>query len=267
MSLSAEKLNAILAQPRWKLARATELSNDLKGRIQRFSVAVDCKVTLRPTDGGMVWQVACKPISPPPELSYVFGDIVHNLRTALDWLAIVVVEANEGNPKGVYFPFSKDENGFDEALHKSNLRRAAAAVVDEVRNLKPYYGGHDLLRMLHELDIIDKHRKIVSTVLGSIPTSVKIKTLSTPPSMYEGRVGNSVEAAFIQTPFPIVNGYRSALIPSSESELIGHELPVEPVLLLMEAPWLFSDAAGLTDDFLGICKDIIDRIEKAAKAA
>tara|TARA_R110002110_G_C13459853_1_gene718110 strand:- start:856 stop:2028 length:1173 start_codon:yes stop_codon:yes gene_type:complete len=97
----------------------------------------------------------------PNDFALIIGDAVHNLRAALDLLATDLVRANGGSTKSVYFPFSNNGEDFDAMLERRNMGRAAPDVVDMLRALKPYHGGDELLRGLHDLDIADKHLLLI----------------------------------------------------------------------------------------------------------
>jgi hypothetical protein len=100
----------------------------------------------------------------PCHLSVIIGDVIHNLRAALDLLASDLVLMVGGNTKDVYFPFSNDADGFEEMIKKRHFDHAGEDIVGIVRSLKPYKGGNDLLRALHDLDITDKHKTLIPTV-------------------------------------------------------------------------------------------------------
>jgi hypothetical protein len=90
------------------------------------------------------------------ELPLIFGDAVHNLRVALDVLANDAVALSGTPPKDVYFPFGKDPEHLEDMI-KKKMKGAAPDAKALVRSLKPYDGGNDALRALHDLDIKDKH--------------------------------------------------------------------------------------------------------------
>src|SRR5438874_575713 len=52
----------------------------------------------------------------PVEFSAIIGDVIHNLRAALDLMAVQVVRLNHQSDEDVYFPFSKSAARFDEAI-------------------------------------------------------------------------------------------------------------------------------------------------------
>jgi hypothetical protein len=92
------------------------------------------------------------------------GDVVHNLRTALDHLAhqLVLVGTPEGIPaRQVEFPIldSKEDYEKRKAAKTHGMRADAIQAIDD---LKPYKEGNPALWRLRELDNIDKHRMILS---------------------------------------------------------------------------------------------------------
>lgn len=92
----------------------------------------------------------------PADFPLVLGDATHNLRVALDVLANDAVALSNTIPKGVYFPFGKDPAHLEGQINEK-LKGATPDTKDLVRSLKPYPGGNDALRALHDLDIQDKH--------------------------------------------------------------------------------------------------------------
>lgn len=110
----------------------------------------------------------------PQEISAIFGDAVHNFRTALDILANDLVALSGLRPKKVYFPFGKDAASFENEL-KVKMREAPDAIKDIVRSLKPYIGGNELLRAMHDLDIGDKHIAILKMAHAGLTGSLPVK--------------------------------------------------------------------------------------------
>jgi hypothetical protein len=90
------------------------------------------------------------------------GDIIHNLRSALDHLAHQLVRI--GSPgkevsRRIEFPIAKDLATYesDKTGKIKGMRPEAKKAIDE---LKPYKGGNDSLWRIHELDNFDKHRAL-----------------------------------------------------------------------------------------------------------
>lgn len=99
---------------------------------------------------------------PPIEWSTVVGDIVHNARSALDHLAWRLVEAGGGTPSDTtYFPIVEAEARYGEKLRKA-LKGASQANREAVKALRPWRNGDADLWRLHRLDIVGKHRLLVT---------------------------------------------------------------------------------------------------------
>jgi hypothetical protein len=98
---------------------------------------------------------------PPPELSLVIGDIVHNCRTALDHLAWQLVLANGATPgDNTAFPIARSKDSFP-SFAKKCLKGVSKQAFSAVEALKPYPGGDDPFWRLHQLDIEDKHHLLI----------------------------------------------------------------------------------------------------------
>ena len=127
------------------------------------------------------------------EMGAIVGDIIHNLRSALDLLACDLVLANGGNPKGVYFPFFKTADGLNKKIKDRDFNRAGPDAVALLTRYQPYEGGDSPLYAIHLLDIIDKHRMLVLNddyASWTVETSSSgVQTVSTPETItYTQRV-------------------------------------------------------------------------------
>jgi hypothetical protein len=91
------------------------------------------------------------------------GDVIHNLRSALDHLAWELAKWETGfppEPRDCFFPIGRDRENY-----KSMKRRAVAGMSPEakkaIHKLRPYKGGNEALWRIHHLDIVDKHRHLL----------------------------------------------------------------------------------------------------------
>lgn len=105
----------------------------------------------------------------------IFGDAVHNMRVSLD---VAVNEAmgmltNKTYGK-FYFPFASSKDELPKQI-ASKMRGAPQALVGLVEGFRPYHGGNQLLRGLHDLDIKDKH--VISIGLSARFTTGPIQVL------------------------------------------------------------------------------------------
>jgi len=112
-----------------------------------------------------------------PDISSDFalgaGDILHNLRSALDHLACALVLANRGRIT------SRTEFRIVENAPRTNKDRARLAgkiegMREEAKNyihsVQPYQQGNkaNALRRLHKLNIIDKHRLVLTFAIAMV---------------------------------------------------------------------------------------------------
>lgn len=119
-----------------------------------------------------------RPVNPPPvadHWSAVVGDALHNLRSALDHLADQLVRLNGGSPnKRTQFPVLLRPSRWNPCTNCSEpavprvgggISAAAQAVIEEIQPYKGTETGQWLAR-LHELNVIDKHRRFVIATTG-----------------------------------------------------------------------------------------------------
>jgi hypothetical protein len=124
--------------------------------------------------------------TPPEALSLVVGDILHNLRSALDYLAWQLVLANGGTPnEHTQFPIH------DSRLTSSGKSRAVqiaggvgAAVIPLLEGLQPYLHAHSAkshpLSILKRLSNIDKHRRLHVVRGATTPVQIVLKRKGLP---------------------------------------------------------------------------------------
>lgn len=173
-----------LTGPKLKLARAKSHLADFESAIVAYRESEP--YTLRfehdaSTGENVFYVVLTKCL--PPELSVIAGDVVHNLRSALDQMVCGLVRANGKQVRtGNGFPIMGSEKSFDEAC-VGKLKNVSAKADRFIRRLKPYRGAADAFWMLAELDNLDKHNSIVPVLIGKAQTvtQIAIPFLSIPP--------------------------------------------------------------------------------------
>jgi hypothetical protein len=111
-------------------------------------------------NGRKYWRVRVRE-EVPLEFSAILGDSIHNLRAALDLLACELVRLNHQNDDDVYFPFANSAADFPPMLARRHMDRSSPQVQALLHSLKPYRGGDDELRAIHDLDIVDKHQMLI----------------------------------------------------------------------------------------------------------
>jgi hypothetical protein len=100
----------------------------------------------------------------------IVGEVVHQLRSALDHLACQLVEANGGTvTKQTRFPILESAKD-SEARIEGLLKGASIKAIRFIKALKPYNGGNQHLFALHRLNLADKHRLLIT--VGAVRESV-----------------------------------------------------------------------------------------------
>lgn len=102
-----------------------------------------------------------------PKLNALISEILHSLRTALDNLAYQLFlvcrtdPADEG--ERIYFPIY-DDSKTTEADAFGKIKTFRDEMKDAIRKVNPCKSGNLLLWVLHKLDIINKHRRIIVNI-------------------------------------------------------------------------------------------------------
>lgn len=102
---------------------------------------------------------------PPPLLSVIVGDLVHNLRSALDHLAWQLVLANGKTPTGsTQFPIFSQQPASDSELRRwsARVKGMSPEVVEQIAAIQPYTVGDNAraygLAILNAFSNGDKHK-------------------------------------------------------------------------------------------------------------
>jgi hypothetical protein len=98
----------------------------------------------------------------------ICGDAVHNLRSALDhayWETVSPIAQNDSERRQIQFPFKETKDGFDKAVKEGFPARVSDQFRDAILGLRAYKepGGNELLYLIHEFDILDKHKLLIPT--------------------------------------------------------------------------------------------------------
>lgn len=154
-----------------KLNRTEQLIGQLADSIEGYDAA---KLVPRQLNEEIIgWIITLE--REPDEVQAILGDVVHNMRSSLDHLAVTVVGLNEENTKGVYFPFAESVDELDAQIKRKHFDRASTEALDILKSLKPYRGGNAALRAIHDLDVMDKHRTLIPVfTLGAQQDEIEI---------------------------------------------------------------------------------------------
>jgi hypothetical protein len=163
-----------------KVERAEKHIVDLCTEWDRFKIdAYGYSASDNLDSGERIWRLD-RALPIPNTLSLITGDAVHGLRCALDHVIYRLAEVRCRKlplPTRLYFPVGKDRADFIAALeaaaeHKSRkfgiVKRLGPEVGEAIKAIEPYEGGRGrTLWHIHQLDIIDKHRSLLTAALNN----------------------------------------------------------------------------------------------------
>jgi hypothetical protein len=152
---------------RAKIERAKEHIADLERAINAFDTSKQHTTCTKvdPQTGQIIFYLASMtPI--PPKIALIAGDALHNLRSALDYLVVQFYTTGKfrsgmSNITKIRFPIFRTSDSY-ETKFAGEIEGSDKCVENAIRATKPYKGGNNDLWALHELDIIDKHRMLLT---------------------------------------------------------------------------------------------------------
>jgi hypothetical protein len=159
-----------------KIDRAKQHLEELQKEIDTFFKLQPYKVSTKrePQTKRLIYYLT-DVISVPNKISLISGDVIQNLRSALDHLAYdLFVKENNGTVSAthIYFPIGKDFQTYEKLKKTKGIPSEKLITIDSI---KPYKGGNDTLWKIHALNIIDKHRQLMT--VGSKFGAVDIGSL------------------------------------------------------------------------------------------
>jgi hypothetical protein len=170
---------ASLEPVRLKVARANEHLDALKVEIARYYDTNPAEFVADPTihtdsNGEEYVFGRFKADTPPEHIAVVIGDVLQNLRSALDYLVWELVLANKEQPgKKNSFPICNSPKDLSNELRRGRLGGVHAEAITEIEALQPYFGGAEVnksfLWNLEQFSNINKHRRVLLTVLRTLP--------------------------------------------------------------------------------------------------
>jgi hypothetical protein len=153
---------ADLTDAKLKIQRAYKHFGDFYDLLDAFIKSDPCHIIPErdPNTHEVIYRVGSD-IVIDNDLRLIAGDMIQNLRSALDYSACALVLANGGNV-GTHtsFPILPDALGTPKG--ESEFTRKVEGMSDKAKDLiracKPYQGGNKTLWWLHELNRREKHR-------------------------------------------------------------------------------------------------------------
>jgi hypothetical protein len=147
-----------------KVARAQRHYAELEEALKVFFSTNPYKIATRRNNAGRIVYYLSEVTDVPTDLTLIAGDVIQNLRSALDHLAydLWAKESNgHGREDKIYFPIDKDGPSYNrnKAGRTQGISARSRGIID---SLRPYPGGNDNLWRIHALNNRDKHRLLVT---------------------------------------------------------------------------------------------------------
>jgi hypothetical protein len=194
LAVDVERMCLAAAKNNQEIDLEYEQLNGKKEHIWRLSESVECD----------------------PRLPMLFGDVVHNYRTALDHLAWSLAKLAHVNPSSsTYFPVKEIEpSGGSSNITIDDRIAPDNAINTFVQSVQPFVTYSDAgyfapIAQLHRLDIADKHRVLlVSAVNVDFATFVSDPGVEVSSLSYGGSVsaGSIVMRAYSKEPTVLLEG-------------------------------------------------------------
>ncbi len=199
-----------------------------------------------PEDSGRLrWILREQRPDPVPRADFglVLGDAVHNLRSSLDHLACGLIAEVSRSPltRESSFPVFREPGPKTPQQVKSlvcgKVSGARQDLIDKLCALEPYEGvHHELLWALHHLDILDKHRLLVTAAgatgsvmwnLGQMARNLADTAFVDAPEeireMITGAPNHWIEINATVVTFPLEDGTELTSAPKDIDSSEGHE--------------------------------------------
>ena len=142
-----------------------------------------------PKTGGIQYCVVEAP-GVPVEIALLSGEIIQNLRSALDYLIVQLLDVEGKKPNArTGFPVYDSREKFEaDPFRKIELIQRQSAI-DTIRATNAYKGGNDALWKLHRLNLRDKHNLliVVGMDFSTIDAFGHFKRMGIMPSQIETR--------------------------------------------------------------------------------
>jgi hypothetical protein len=170
-----------LGGARAKLARAKEHFTVLEKRIQEFLATDPYRVVITADPAKGIYLVKIHEPKPLPaeEFSVIIGDCVHNMRSALDFVAWELAGSRPKDTQTM-FPIFIDPGGFKKSRGRrlGNVSVEAQNVIESMQPYRLSEPKQTALWAIETLDAADKHRLL--TVTTAIQDEVEISFVGIP---------------------------------------------------------------------------------------
>lgn len=157
-------VSAPFSSAKSKVNRAKHHIDELQVVVNTFSALDSYEIVMALDQAGERWPFIL-PIKPIPDnLPLIIGDVIHNLRSALDHVATEIASRNGEHGRHIMFPFhEKRKQLVTDAIKITPIEMALSGakrlILDEIQPCSD--GNGYMLYAMHTLDVRDKHKQII----------------------------------------------------------------------------------------------------------
>ncbi len=158
---------------RAKIERAEKHIRDLNREVGQFLSTNPYKAIPKynPQSGYTSYYLISFAAVPEP-ITAIIGDAIHNLRSAWDHLAYQLALSNgitdENSFSKVCFPIGESRKEYKRIFERKVQPFLSEKANKAIELLQPHKGANDEFWAIHWLDIIDKHRALITGVTSAI---------------------------------------------------------------------------------------------------
>jgi hypothetical protein len=159
---------------RLKVQRAARHIDELNDLFSEFLKQKFCEIVTEddPQTGNKIIKVRSV-ANLPPFAPMIVGDIVHNLRSALDHAMVEILR----DAKDVHFPFGKTQKDFENHPTFRWIAKNRPKLADKLKaDVVAYETGQPSIWAASKLDNIDKHNLLIGTIVVKKLAGVRIES-------------------------------------------------------------------------------------------
>jgi hypothetical protein len=248
--------NDPLIDARLKIERANANILDVKAEIERFfsRPPAHYRVFREMNADGTRESLKIEIIREPSgQIATAIGDVVTNLRSALDYVACELAIQNSVNDlSGVEFPFAETPEKFMLPRTQQKIQKLSADAIDLIRSQQPYKGGNDLLWAMNAVRRPNIHRHLVAAAIAINRTAGHMKI--TP-----GIGAHTIEQAVAWNP----SDRQVTVITFTPGAKLDYNLQIEFDITIRDIePIENQSVLAVLQQFSGITAGILDTFEK-----
>jgi hypothetical protein len=152
---------------RLKIDRANKHIRDIERRIRRLEESYSATIQINPKFGYQEIKYDLSDKTAIEDISLFIGDALHNMKCALDygWLIVLERHAPAAINRKTQFPAYESFDALEQAMKRTKIDILSPALFNfMLTKIKPYSGANDVIWDVKQLNILDKHRLLLPLI-------------------------------------------------------------------------------------------------------